>query len=169
MPQTKEKSKKPKVKNKLPAGIAKRLEVLFDLIEKGSQDVHGSPEAEQEVQKKGTDARQEIRSLLTQAYSWLNQYEDPEAWPEDEKLAKRIIEAIGEEQVSLRTTVGAPDAEAGGSSAVRVHGNKPFWPVPNSDTKTNIVEVGKVQFFNLAGIRSNLMLSRLMRLSKKPL
>lgn len=163
----KAKSKSP-VKDKLPKGVSKRLEVLFGLIEAGCQDVHGSQEKEQEEQKKGADAKQEIRGLLIQAYSWLGQYEDDSAWPGDEKLARKIIEAIGEERVSLRTAVSFPD-EKSGVFTIRVEGTIPFWSIPESNTMTNTVEVGKVQFRNLAGIRSDLMLKRLMRLSQKPI
>lgn len=159
----------PKEKDKLPKGISKRLEVLFKVIEEGCQDVHGSQEKEKELQQKATDAKNEIRSLLIQAHVKLDLYENKDAWPEDLKLAEKIIEAIGEERVQLRTLVSILDPKDSGTYTVRVEGNKPFWPGETPDVKTNTVNVGRLTAYNLASIRSSLMLGRLMSCSKKPL
>lgn len=158
----------PKEKDKLPKGLSKRLEVLFGIIEDGCQDIHGSLEKEKELQQKATDAKHEIRSLLIQAHTKLDLYENDNAWPEDQKLAEKIIESIGEEKVSLRTIVSILDPKDTGTYTVRVEGNKPFWPGADPNTKTNIVDVGRLTAYNLASVRSNLMLKRLMACSKKP-
>lgn len=157
-----------KVKDKLPQGMSKRLETLFEAIEYGCQDVFGDAEKEKAARKKCTDARQEIRSLLIQAHTRLDLYENKDAWPEDLKLAEKIIAAIGEEKVQLSTTVGILDPKDTGTFTVQVVGSQPFWPGTDPDTKTNTVDVGRLTAYNLASIRSNLMLSRLMRCSTKP-